>query len=48
MENPDLSTAAARELDMLKRGVAEIRAEVLELGKTPPKRGRKKSRKRHH
>jgi rare lipoprotein A len=29
----DLSRAAARELDMLERGVVEVRADVLELGR---------------
>lgn len=36
----DLSRAAARELGMLKRGVAEVRAEVLVLGKPSKKRRR--------
>jgi rare lipoprotein A len=37
----DLSRAAARELGILKRGVAEVRAEVLELGKPSKKRRRR-------
>ena len=28
----DLSRAAAEELDMIRRGVVQVRAEVLELG----------------
>jgi len=32
----DLSTAAASRLDMLKRGIAEIRAEVVERAPAPP------------
>lgn len=38
----DLSRAAARELAMLRRGVADIRAEVLWLA--PPKQRRKRQR----
>jgi rare lipoprotein A len=34
----DLSRAAARELGMLSRGVVDVRAEVLELGKGKPSR----------
>jgi rare lipoprotein A len=40
----DLSTAAAELLDMLRRGIAEVRADVVEHGKRPPprtKRGRR-------
>jgi rare lipoprotein A len=40
----DLSTAAAERLDMIRRGIAEIRADVVEHGKRPPartKRGRR-------
>ena len=40
----DLSRAAARELRMLDRGVADVRAEVLELGKHKPKARRKRRR----
>jgi rare lipoprotein A (peptidoglycan hydrolase) len=36
----DLSRAAARELGMLGRGVVDVRAEVLELGKARPRRKR--------
>lgn len=39
----DLSTAAAGRLDMLKRGIAEIRAEVVEQAPPPP--SKKKSTK---
>jgi rare lipoprotein A len=39
----DLSEAAAAELDMLRRGIAEIRAEVVERGK-PKKKQQKRSR----
>jgi rare lipoprotein A len=38
----DLSRAAAKRLDMIARGVADVRAEVLVLGKT--KRARKRRR----
>jgi rare lipoprotein A len=37
----DLSEAAAAELEMLKRGIAEIRAEVVEKGKKPAKKSKK-------
>jgi rare lipoprotein A len=40
----DLSTAAAARLDMIRRGIAEVRADVVEHGKRPPtrkKRGRR-------
>jgi rare lipoprotein A len=40
----DLSTAAAERLDMIRRGVAEVRADIVEHGKRPPartKRGRR-------
>ncbi len=40
----DLSTSAAEQLGMLRRGVAEVRAEVLELG---PKKSKKKKKARH-
>jgi rare lipoprotein A len=34
----DLSRAAAEALDMIRRGVVEIRAEILEFGGPPPRR----------
>jgi rare lipoprotein A len=40
----DLSTAAATRLDMIRRGIAEVRAEIVEHGKRRPaktKRGRR-------
>lgn len=37
----DLSQAAAEALDMLKRGIAEVRAEVVERGKTAAKKKKK-------
>lgn len=39
----DLSEAAAESLDMLKRGIAEVRADVVERGKPPAKKKKKKS-----
>jgi rare lipoprotein A len=42
----DLSTAAAERLDMLKRGIAEVRAEVVEHGKRPPPRTKRTRRTR--
>jgi rare lipoprotein A len=42
----DLSTAAAEELDMLRRGVAEVRADVVEHGKRPPPRTKRSRRTR--
>jgi rare lipoprotein A (peptidoglycan hydrolase) len=42
----DLSTAAAERLDMLRRGVAEIRADVVEQGKPPPPRKKRSRRTR--
>jgi rare lipoprotein A len=39
----DLSEAAAAELGMLKRGIAEIRAEVVERGKTESKKKKKRA-----
>jgi rare lipoprotein A len=38
----DLSTAAADKLDMLRRGIAEVRAEIVEHGKRKPKRSKRK------
>jgi rare lipoprotein A len=40
----DLSQAAAAELDMLKRGIADVRAEVVEHGKTKKKKKKKSQR----
>jgi rare lipoprotein A len=40
----DLSTAAAERLGMIRRGIAEVRADIVEHGKRPPartKRGRR-------
>jgi rare lipoprotein A len=38
----DLSRAAAKELGILKRGVCDVRAEVLLLGETKPKKRRRR------
>jgi rare lipoprotein A (peptidoglycan hydrolase) len=35
----DLSTAAAEKLGMLSRGIADVRADIVERGVTPPKKG---------
>lgn len=42
----DLSTAAAERLDMLRRGIAEIRADIVEHGKRPTPRTKKSRRTR--
>jgi rare lipoprotein A (peptidoglycan hydrolase) len=34
----DLSTAAAEELGMISRGIADVRADIVERGVTPPKK----------
>jgi rare lipoprotein A len=38
----DLSRAAAEELGMIHRGVAQVRAEILELGEPPARRRRRR------
>jgi rare lipoprotein A len=40
----DLSTAAAAELDMIRRGIAEVRAEIVEHGKRRPKKTKRARR----
>lgn len=42
----DLSTAAAERLDMIRRGIAEVRAEIVEHGKRPPARKKRARRTR--
>jgi rare lipoprotein A len=42
----DLSTAAAERLDMIRRGIAEVRAEIVEHGKRPPARKKRARRNR--
>jgi rare lipoprotein A (peptidoglycan hydrolase) len=37
----DLSTAAAEELGMLRRGVADVRADIVERGVPPAKKTHK-------
>jgi rare lipoprotein A len=36
----DLSRAAAEQLELIRRGVAKLRVEVVEYGRTPPRRRR--------
>ena len=43
----DLSTAAARELGMLSRGVADVRADIVERGPPPASSSKKRSRRPH-
>jgi rare lipoprotein A len=42
----DLSTAAAERLDMIRRGIAEVRADIVEHGKRPPARKKRARRTR--
>jgi len=43
----DLSTAAAESLGMLSRGVAEVRADIVERGPPTPTKRRRRSRRAH-
>jgi rare lipoprotein A len=42
----DLSTAAAERLNMIRRGIAEVRADIVEHGKRPPARNKRGRRHR--